>query len=238
MQFRFGGYPHDVDEVKFDSGNRQTEWVGGNIPLKLIVTWNLSGILQADDPVTLTAKMRQMEIAYSSTAGIAGFFLDDGTPANIIGPGMSGVKVMSGPNWIGQYPAEHSTFRSYNLVLECEYESGYAGIVGFQETLTFRGNGGPVITWFTTINNGVIGQETAPASRCFATQSGTIIGYGDYLSAPPPLWFYPYLKNPEEQAAKKSGRRVGHGAVREYERSYSYSFEGDRPFSGNPAQWT
>lgn len=236
------GYRHAVDEVLPRSITRRVETNPGGQRTSMTVAWTLEGYLHASDQASLTIAMRTLESAYAND-GFAAVFLDNSgqNSAHHIGGNGSrrGCRVIGGVNWLWNNGAEYTTYRSYQIQLEADYDNPFANIWLFEESISRKGNTGQRVVWKPSLNGPAQRQITYAQTTQKVVQRGTIIGMFSYASPPPPLWPFaelPELREEDQSAPKRFGP-IGAPYYREYPTNYAYFFESNIPLFGAPNKW-
>jgi hypothetical protein len=235
------GYRHAADEVMLSSVGRNYEHNAGGIRSSMKVSWVISGFIQAASQSALTTALRLLELAYSADGFMAVFLDNSGrNTVHTLGDATSrgGCKVINF-GYTMQSGAEYSTFRSYQISLEAEYDNVFAGVEEFTETITWKGNCGPRIVWKKNLNGAPQKQITYPQTTQRIVQRGTIIGKFSAITPPPPLWPQYFLPE-EEELSDTSPLRfgpIGRPYYMRYARSYAYYFESPIPLLGQPNRW-
>lgn len=236
------GYRHAVDEVLPRSITRRVETNPGGQRTSMTVAWTLEGYLHAADQASLTIAMRTLESAYAND-GFAAVFLDNSgqNSAHHIGGNGSrrGCRVIGGVNWLWNNGAEYTTYRSYQIQLEADYDNPFAQIWLFHESISRKGNTGPRKIWKPSLNSSPQRQITYPQTIQRVVQRGVVIGMYDYVAPPPPLW-PAYIDNEEEEEDQDTPKRYGPIAApyyREFETRYAYFYKSDIPLIGRPNKW-
>lgn len=236
------GYSHQPNEVLFRAVNRRVETNPGGQRTSLTVSWQLEGFLQAADQLSLSLAMKALEAAYSRDGFIAVFVDNSGNnSAHRLGEAGSrnGCRVVGGVNWGWSNGAEYTTFRSYSIQLEADYDNPFANIWLFEESISRKGTTGPRVVWKPCLNGEAQRQITFAQTTMKVVQKGAIIGMYQYVAPPPPLWpaaALPELEESEQHSPKRYGP-IGAPYYREYATSYAYYFESNVPLFGIPNRW-
>lgn len=233
LQFRYGSYWHALGEVTFSSIQRTKIFGPRGQPVVSRVTWQIEGVLLGDDPVDLSARMVQLERAYDKQGQNAGlYFVGGGATAHVLttADAIGGVRSM-GVSYPKGDGAELTTFRSYSVTLEADYPTS-ASMVEFQETLSFRGTGGPKYIFLPVLNGPPEKQMVLQQTTMQATQSGSAVGNISYPPIPAPLW--PSDEKTEERQITRISPQNVLGDKRQFGVQWSYAFESIGPLNGLP----
>lgn len=235
------GYAHVADEVGLVGVSRNSEYNAGGMRSVVKIMWTMTGFIQAASQSALTTALRRLEAAYASDGFMAYFRDNSGNlTVHILGDATSrnGCKVVNF-SYTQQSGAEYSTFRSYQITLEAEYDNPFVDIEEFTETITWKGNCGPRIIWKKNLNGKPQKQITYPQTTQRITQRGTIVGKFQHITPPPPLW--PAFNLPEEEeltdVAPHRYGPPGRPYYKGFARSYAYYFESPTPLFGSPNRW-
>lgn len=235
MFLRFGTYDHDDGEIELTI-TRETQFTEAHVPYVELNRWELSGLIVADDQTDLTTKIRQLEAAYRQKNVDATMMLSatqESAHKLRAATTLGGIRVTSGINYPIGKEAEYTTFRRYTIVLEADIvlgdENGNA-VTRFEETIRTWG-GGPLFAWTQPIV-GVPVRQVVRANTTFkATQTGTAVGLRIRPTPPSAIWPFALMANPE--ISKKSPQKKGE-RYQDYETSWNYVYEWDKPLQGEP----
>jgi hypothetical protein len=235
------GYAHDADEVSLLGMARNSEYNAGGQRSVIKTQWQIGGFIQAANQSAITTALRTLESAYSQDGFMAYFKDNSGNlTVHVIGDAASrnGCKVLNFA-YTNQSGAEYSTFRSYQITLEAEYDNPFVLLEEFSETVTWKGNCGPRIIWKKNLNGRAQKQITYPYTTQRVTQRGIIVGKFSVITPPPPIW--PEFNLPEEEELSDvSPHRYGPPGrpyYQGYSRTYAYYFESPFPLIGRPNRW-
>lgn len=237
MKFEYGSYQHDDNEafVVFRTEN-QISSRGERLNQRRIA--QISGVLHGTDQDDLEANMAVLRAAYNVDGKDFRVYLNDGTTLStdhklINSESASGVQVVSGPIWTqGRGGAEHSTFRSYEIVLAAEYVTN-AILESWEEEITQVGTGGERVVYVELATEPPDRQVVNQRTLTFASQSGTAVGVGAYPEPPAPVF-----AGDEIQVSRTISRRSPRKRGRiwtGYRISWSYEFHSPAPLEGLPS---
>lgn len=243
MQLGYGNFLHPLNEAAV-AITRDSLLNEAGLLYGFRETWAVQGFLQQSTQDAVTAQCTLMEAAYARDYLTLTLFANDGSIARRL-PGrtaIGGTRVLS-----LSYPddglntAEWSTYRHYQLRLECTYPAPGAGtltLLSFQETLSFTG-GGPRFVHLQPLVGLPQRQQVAEATPFKVTQRGRAVGLLAYPVPPPPIW--PAAEHIDQrvidpESPKRSGDAAG-SVYTEWPVSWSYFFEANVPLQGQPTLW-
>ena len=239
MFIKYGSYTHAANEglITFSAEAKMNEAMQS---LGVKWTCNIQGKLYADSQSALTTAIAALETAYSQKNVSLTLLHDDSTTArqvlfqNTVG-GIRLMRPVSFPN--GGTDAEYTTWRSYDIGLEWEYDTALSSaLLSFDEVIKFSG-GGPVYMYLKPTEGTPIRVKLMQNDSYRATQQGSAVGLYAYPTPPEPLWVS------EQQMAGEitphTPKRRGDNFVkyREYQIDWSYTFESAAPLIGEPTLW-
>jgi hypothetical protein len=147
MYIKYGNYQHEANECTVAISQRGLYTEDGS-RYGYRDRWEITGRLQAADQSALTSAINAMRIAYATNGHDLGLYTDAGaaTSHSIDSSATTtGTMVVEGPDFPEGTGAEYTTFRNYRIVIEAETTgSGGGTLVSYQQTLTYRGTGGPL----------------------------------------------------------------------------------------------
>ncbi|MBL8865208.1 MAG: hypothetical protein JNK93_06555 [Planctomycetia bacterium] len=174
------------------------------------------------------------------------FYHDDGTPTDAV---LTPLNSISGTDCLDignpqEGRGEYTGQRTMAFTVAASYPVGdpRGALVGFKESLTFRGDGAPQWEEYCGFTGSVIRQVFLPKSRCFAYQTGVAVGFLDYpqFGGPhgAPISFWPAHYH-SDQSQYTLGDAMGDGnTLTRFPISWSYVHSRwGTPFLGNPHQW-
>jgi hypothetical protein len=189
LYFKYGSYSHDPGECEVFIHRNEFRGPRGEV-IGMQDTWDVVGRIHANDTAGVLAKIRNMEAAYSVNNKDAGFI---GTNHAMINSNtINGIKVIKFPSYARPLPGEFSTYRNYELTLQCEYPyvTGGVTLANWEETLHFVGTGGPSWGYLECLNGPPQMQIFKERTVCRVTQSGSATAIGGYplMFVPQPIW--------------------------------------------------
>lgn len=232
MYFKYGPYRHAKDEVQISSFSARANFRRGR---RAGTTRQISitGEILATGQSNITAKIREIERAYSTDGYDAGLYQDDGrlTPHALSSAGsISGVRVASF-QWLPTLGGYATSTLRYQITLEADYlDGGAPQIVSYSETLAFLGAGGPLYTYVEPQVGPAIRQVVQQRTLFRAQQSGQAVGMLGYPAVNPPLW--PQWEQQEQRRLQHSAPQNERGFYENYTVSWSYSFVSPFPLTG------
>jgi hypothetical protein len=238
MYLRYGNYIHANNEVGFTITKEAKRTQGGTF-YAYHEKWTCKGdLLNYGTQGAISAAIQGITAAYSQDGQDLVFLLDDGvTPSahQLISANCNGgtriVQVPSFPDTYGSGEYQPGYGRSYTFAVEGETQLDTDNVyLTFTETLSFKGNGGPIIVYQQVAQGPWIPQQTSETSLFHATQSGSAVGLYGYPQIPPPLWPQALI-NQEIGEGLDSPRRF---SQYEWPVTWSYTFQSNGPLIGLP----
>lgn len=248
MRLVYGSYRHDENEASPSEITRTIVESQRGTPERLRTRVAIVGRKLATSPAgksaatlqaEMSAKLTAMERAYQVWGRDLQWLDDNGriTPHGVISSQtITGVKVVEPVSYTGSGQSIYGLFRDYRIVLEwdtvpAEWGAGGAQptVASFTETVSFRGDGGPIKVVIQTLEGPPVEQVTAERSPYFATQNGSATRYGRYFEPPRPIW-------PDKQQGVDSQRTYQSIDYQTglYRTDWSYSFLSATPLIGFP----
>lgn len=192
MYLKYGDYSHSTDECAIVITKESVlDDYGRKVGYKEM--WNVSGMLTGSSVSAVTTAIQALETAYSVNGRDLKLLQDDGTETAhklVNADSLTGVRIKT----LG-YPAgagaEYTTFRNYQIVAEADFSvlpgSGSDGTIRFQQTISYRGTGGPRKVIRTTLTGMPVAQQVAQRTPIFVSQSGFAIGFSSYPAPAAPI---------------------------------------------------
>ncbi len=229
MQFFYGSYPHDANELTVQVQER-TERTAAGLPLKRVVTYTIRG-RKIGSSASISTQMAALVAAYSQDGQDFVGVDDDGAPTYyrlISSETFGGVRVLSLPHIPAAQGADYATKIDYEIVLEAQYllTSGDA-FDDFSETVAIEG-GGPLMIVLPTVEGDPIEQIVAEKSPWFCRQSGQATSYSPSVQVPQPL--FPAKRTSWKLPTVTRFLNNSTGTFR-YRYSWDYEFQSAGPFS-------
>lgn len=233
MYFKYGPYRHADNEVEISSIAVRPYYLRGR-RAGVVKQLTITGEILATGQAAVTAKVREIESAYSRDGFDAGLFQDNGTltPHALLNVGsVSGVRVVGGVNWAPALAGYATSTLRYQITLEAEYLDGTGPqIVSYSETVAFIGRGGPLRVFVEPQQGPAIPQIVQQRTLYRATQSGQAVGRLGYPFPNPPLW--PQWEQQEQARVQHTSPQNERGFFENYSVSWSYSFMSPIPLTG------
>lgn len=232
---KYGNYAHPIGECEISLTADVVE-NDAYEPIEVIRRVQVSGLLLADSPAAMNAKVSALQAAYSANGYDFRVYLPNGTTVSrltLLNAGSNGgVRITQLPSFPSIAGAGYVTNLKYTLALEARYPVANSSslLKSFEETLTFEG-GGPVYGWLKPLAGKPVKQLLRQNDTYRATQTGSAVGAYSRPSPPSPLWASSMLVAPT--TTKRSPLRRGSGFV-DYGISWSYQFESDSPLRAEP----
>ena len=198
--------------------------------------WKIRGKILAASQSALTTAIAAMETAYGTGGKDVGLYLDDGSTltahylTNSQAAGGVRVTRIAYPEGAG---GEYSFWRSYEIDLEADYQTGNVALRDFSESITYQGNGGPRRVLIETLDGFVVEQIVAQRTAFRAIQTGQASLYGSYPRPPAPIW--PAAELPELRQIVPIGPQREGSNLTAYGIQWQYTFQSASPLSGTPS---
>lgn len=215
--------------------------------------WSIRGMLTGADATELSAKMIELEAAYSSIAGDLVLLQNDASTETHLKT--TGSQTVGGIRCTKLYypmtdPGDFTTYLHYEI--ECEADFGGIGVFGaaggqggggevivsWTETVSYQGDGGPREILLEAINGPPQLQVVSDYTPIFATQQGDAVGLFKHPTPARPI--YPQYEIGHERRIAYStptmvgGTQNGPQTTREFRSSWSYSFQASQPLTAKP----
>lgn len=193
MYVKWGSYQHADNECQV-AISRETVNSAHGQPYAIKERWDIQGMLFAADVASLTTAIAALEAAYSGANSLnkdLGLYVSGGTTltahyitsANTI----NGTHVVRAPNFPEGAGAEYTTYRTYSISVEAEYLTNDADLIGWAETLTYRGTAGLIWGYLEPITGSPQQQTFQEQSTQWLVQQGYAIGNNYYPTIPSPV---------------------------------------------------
>lgn len=189
----YGSYAFAANELFVSSWTQEAQFTRRGWMRSNLITATLGGF-KTGNAAAVTTAVNAMVAALSVNGQDFGLYDDSGNLTYFALPSAGsygGVKVISKPSFQQVDGAQLATRLDYMFTLQAEYpvtESAVgAGIVQYQETLTFSG-GIPVLIVRPCVNSQPVEQVVSPCSPFVVNQSGILITLSANPQANPPLW--------------------------------------------------
>ena len=231
---KYGSFAHEQNDAAIAISRRGNYSGRGNLEY-VRETWSIRGFLQAASQSALTTAINSMKAAYNSNGYDVGLYLDDGTTLTshymTSSQARGGVRVVALDFPEGE-GAEYSTFRSYSITLEADFFNTTDFLLEYNETISFKGTGGPRRVFLETLDGIPQEQIGARFTTYKAMQRGSSIAFGNWPNFPPPIWPAAELLDQREvnihTPTKVDEQYFGYGI------DWSYTFESTSPLQGRP----
>jgi hypothetical protein len=238
MYLRYGNYLHANNEVGFTI-TREAKRTQGGTYYAYREVWACKGdLLNYSTQGAISGAILGITAAYSQDGQDLVFLFDDAstpTAHQLISANCNGgtrvTKPPSFPNTYGSGEYQPGYGRSYTFEVEGETQLLTANVfLQFTESVSFKGNGGPIIVYQPVAQGQWIPQQTSETSLFRATQSGSAVGLYQYPDIPAPLW-PEALINQEIDAGLDSPRKWSRY---EWPVKWSYTYQSNGPLVGLP----
>lgn len=189
MYFKIGSFQHETGDVNFLSHQKRYRHSPRGGRLTRVETMHIQVHLKGVDKDELLASILEVQGKYHADGNPCGLYYDDNTASpHILGNSGSidGVKVMEF-SYLNDNGAEQNIWRTLDIILAAEYIDVTDQISEFQETVRYRGTGGPAVEVVQTFDGPII-EVTAVATPVWVFQFGEAKGFQAYPEAaiPPP----------------------------------------------------
>lgn len=235
MYVKYGNYQH-VDNEAGISMSASSQFSDRGVLKSSKAVCKITGVIIGSSQDDLRTKASALMQAYQIQNQLLGLYHDDGSLSHIYldpAEALGGVKVTQPPSFTNaRGRAEYATGRSYEITVEADYPALFNGLLSFQESLSFQGNGGPRHVFFELMQGSPVRQQVAAKTLYRATQSGSAVGQLAYPTVPAPLWPN-YLLNPDAGITYTGGTFTG-STFTGFGVSWNYQFVSDVPFFGLP----
>ena len=212
--------------------------------LAIIETVTISGMLLAASPPALLQQIALFERAFAQQNQDLLLKLSDGSQEAYALRNrecVGGTRVTTPPSYPEGKGTEFVNRRSFQVVVEGAIPTpgAFGFLRSFSETLSFTGNGGPLIGHLEPLTGSPIKLQARERTLFRATQSGSAVGYLAYPTARFPLWPSAVLAD-KMQVSYVSPKRTGNDGAQTYQDfavTWSYQFESAEPLGGRPGIW-
>lgn len=234
MYLRYGNYTHAVDEAAVNISKKRTLNQQG-FPIGGVETWQIQGQLNGTSTSDLTAKILELENAYSK-GGRDIYLLDDSfnpTAHYILNSQTVSGIVATAVVYPFSNGAEYTTFRNYSIEVQASYDidgggggggtGGKNDVIDFDQTISWSGTGGPQFVVRQPRYGKPILQIVSRSTPISVQQSGTAVGYRGYPNVPPPI--YPRFEHVDRRQIVRQHPRIATAEERrEFRINWNYSF--------------
>lgn len=232
MQLWYGSYAFPPNGVTI-AISRQAKLAESGARYGHTERWLVRGLLEAIGQAAITLAIQTFERAMSTDYQDLVFRMDGGAASAhqaLNSSTFSGVRVVGPPSYPVGQGAEFATYRTFEVTFEFDVLYSQASLISWTETVTKSG-GGPLITFFTSLNALPQKQTLALATPFVARQAGSALGVTSYPAPALPNWPQALKKYPEitERAPKRSGNNLT-----EYRIDWVYEFESATALDGHP----
>lgn len=236
MYATYGSYQHDDNEVKitsFQTVSRRERGLAVSYTKRVTIEGVIIPSTASQSNIKTDAVA--LENAYLQDGRDWAFYHDDGTKSHLFldnAGSHGGVRVVDF-SWTENDPADYATGTlQYNVILEATYPVRIGAIIEYRESVDITGDGGPVIAWDETIFGPPRAQQIRQRSLVRATQRGSGVGFGGYVTVPGPLW--PQWEQRHERGRGADTPDKDGSAFVNYPNRWSYSFLSPEPLFGVP----
>jgi hypothetical protein len=237
MRLWYGSYAFPTNAVEVTSSSR-TEFSSFGRPVRYVVTYDCSGVVDGEGQAELTRAEDALRAALLTPYQDLMLKTDSGgnSSAGMISKNsLSGVRLVSGPDFREAQGAEFVTRRTFSFSMQAEYmiRGAENAVISWTETVSITGNGGPRRNWRFPLNTTPIRQEVTKYSLVRATQSGSAVGHTKRPTRPLPIW--PLLMVNEADTKSYEDPESKGQAYINWPVRWSYQFEvGGQQLAGFP----
>lgn len=234
--YKYGAYQFEAGECDLLRTNVINKLSPRGNRLMREVTHFIRATIIADTQADLSARIAEIQNAFSFDYQDAGLWLDSTTPSQHLLTNdafcVSGVRVLqrSFPEGGGD---EYVTARTFSATIQAVYDDADSQYVEWHEDLQFTGTCGPTFEWIDGWFGPVLSQ-TAESSVQTIIQRGHGVAYGAILVPPGPL--FPSYEHLEKRTITYGSPRFLGNQFRFYPTSWTYVFSSNVPLSGFPNQ--
>lgn len=238
MLLKYGTYAFNASACKVTTEAEMVYNQGGQ-PLAVRRRLHVDGYMDGDDQATITTNLAALDAALKVPYLDLILYGDDGTTESAIqlknAGSITGVQIRQAMSLPVADGAMYVTTEKFVFSAEAEYPlAGTSGLLrSWVETLSLSG-GGQLRDVFPCTNAPPQEQQLWPAMPYEAQQSGVIVGYRAYPTAPAPI--FPAALTKAGSFSRKGPKRMGNG-FQEYPLEYAYSFKSASPLVGLPNAW-
>lgn len=200
-------------------------------PYSYIQKWTLLGELIDTTSAGLLGQIQVLEAAYNPAVmpqiGFAGLYFTTNSPSHLYwnaSQSISGIQMTGGIRYPDAGGVQHLISRKYEIDLQAQFEiNGTSKLIGFQERLSWKGNGGRRIAAIETRNTDPVFQQVSKKTPVMLIQSGSATGRFDYPMDAVPNSLYPdFLQNPEDAIDFDPVKMSPRGIYHDYTVRWSY----------------
>ncbi len=200
-------------------------------PYSITEKWTLMGELIDTTSAGLLAKIEVLETNYNpalmSRIPFAGLYFTTNSPSHLYwdaSASISGIEMTGGIRYPNAGGVQHLISRNYEIDLQAQFEiAGTSKLIGYQERISWKGNGGPRIAAIETRNTNPVFQQVSAKTACMLVQAGSATGRFDYpMGAVPPALYPTYLQNPEEAIDFDAPKMYPRGTYHDFTVRWNY----------------
>jgi len=163
-----------------------------------MVRFDIDGELVNTDQYAVTTRLSAIQSAFNIDYQDIGLYHDNNSPTVHVlangGDNLTGNKVL-----YAEYPqtkdGEYVTGRKFKIGIGAEIYASETNILEYKDTITYKGNGGPVWKWIDNPWWGYYPVMVAPRSLQTITHEGYVVGMLGYELPPTPFFSPPFEDN-------------------------------------------
>lgn len=191
----------------------------------------LKGFIKGDTDSEIKSKVNALYALFGVDGGDLVLYHNGGTVTSahkMLNAGsLSGVMVVSGPDFTNGSGPEYATERTYTVALEAEYPIiNTDNLIAFNEQVRIVGTGGPRRAGVELITGPPQIQIVNQQTLMYATQSGSAMGWTSEPPFPGPIPVLAPYENLDKRSYTPSSPKWKGNAFREFGVSWSYEFMG------------
>lgn len=234
MQVEYGGYLAQFGATNW-TVSRQTSFTVTGAPFLTRHAWDIQGYVRGDTIPELTARMQELEAAFSVHGQTIRILNNGQETAHKLenSSTIDGTRVEYFGFQRGRVPAtEYINRRSWAARVTGTTIAAADGYLSYQESLRVIGTGGPVVIWKPALVGPPQAQIVQTQSSVIALQRGSAVGISSYPQYPAYLFDGGFLKSKQSWQEIGTPRQLGNTKIG-FPISWFYVFEGLQ-FSGTP----
>lgn len=225
LYLKYGSYSHELAEASVVIDQKRNFNDEGVLE-ECVNTWQVTGVLQADDVASLTTAINDMERAYLDVDVEVAIRTQNGFTSHRLRPSdWDSIRCVALGYPVGN-GAEYTTYRTYALTIEAKRKpngrDGGDNILEFSQSIEMNGDGGP--DWvFQPVTSGDWPAATlTEKTPVTITQSGTALGQTRYVWATP---LFPASEKGKLRRLLKTSPQKRVPEASRFQSSWSYTFE-------------
>lgn len=222
---KYGSYSHELAEASV-SISQSRRWNDEGVLEEIANTWDVKGLLQADDVAALTTAINRLEDAYLKVDQEAAIRTQTGYTSHRLRPAdWDSIRCVDLNYPIGD-GAEYTSYRTYSLRIEAKKRptaaDGGDPVIEYSESIEILGSGGP--DWmFQAVTSGDWPAATlTEKTPITVVQSGSAVGATAYIYGVP---IFPAAEKGKLRRAMRQTPQKRRPDPSRYPSSWSYTYE-------------